>query len=299
MSENQYSKDIIIENDSNICVIIFHGLAANPYDMKNLANQIATLNVDVRVPLLPFHGKNSDELAKVQNIEEIFTWGTQYLEKTKKDYPIVIVMGFSLGVGVTLVATDKTKIPDALVLMSAAGRYSLLIKILFVLFRFLKITKIPMSYEKRAKIAGWSKTYLDWRNTNFSYAPFHLMYQGYKSTKHYFSRLKLIDEPIMIVNGTKDAIVGRGAIRYYFDRISSSKKVGLKIKGATHSIFASGCNNEIVAEIRDFIALVLESEKNQKELKKGTECITLKTYKRRSKGETSFACVMEDVQYIE
>ena len=103
----------------------------------------------------------------------------------------------------------------------------------------------------------------------------------------------------MIVNGTEDIIVGKGAIKFYFDRISSKTKVGLKIKGATHSIFSFGCNNEIVAEIKDFVALILESKENQKELKEITECITLKTYKRKTKGETSFACVLEDVQFFD
>lgn len=299
MSDDLFSQDIVIDNQSNICVVTFHGLAANPFDMKRLAEEICYLGVDVRVPLLPSHGLNSDELAKVQNIEEIFDWGSDYLQKTKAEYDAIIVMGFSLGVGVALVASDKTKIPDAYVLMAAAGKYSILIKILFILFRFLKIKKIPMSYKKRAEIAGWSEDYLNWRNKNFSYAPFHLMYQGYKSTKRYFQRLKLIDKPIMIVNGTKDNIIGKGAIRFYFDRISSKTKVGLRIRGATHSIFASGCKNEIVEEIRNFVKLVVDSLNNKEELHEGIECITMKTYRKVDKGDAVFACEEEDIEFFE
>ncbi len=99
MDDKEFSQDIDINNGSNVCILLFHGLSATPYELKVWANRIAELKVDVQVPLLPYHGVDSTLLCSVDSADEYYDWGRDYIETLKKKYQTIIGLGISLGAG--------------------------------------------------------------------------------------------------------------------------------------------------------------------------------------------------------
>ncbi|MHA2309217.1 MAG: hypothetical protein ACXABJ_08065, partial [Candidatus Heimdallarchaeaceae archaeon] len=99
MVENDFSKDITISNGSDTCVFLFHGLSATPFELKAWAEKIAELGVDVKAPLLPYHGVNSALLCSVESADVFYDFGRNYIEELKEKYQTVIGLGISLGGG--------------------------------------------------------------------------------------------------------------------------------------------------------------------------------------------------------
>ena len=79
MVDKEFSQNIDINNGSNVCVFLFHGLSATPYELKTWAEKIAELKADVKVPLLPYHGVDSDLLCSVDSADEFYEWGSRHL----------------------------------------------------------------------------------------------------------------------------------------------------------------------------------------------------------------------------
>ena len=53
MAVSDFSQDIFINNGSDVCVFLFHGLSATPFELKEWAEKIAELQSMLK--LLYFH----------------------------------------------------------------------------------------------------------------------------------------------------------------------------------------------------------------------------------------------------
>ena len=45
MAKHKFAQDIEINNGSDICVFMFHGLSATPFELKDWAEKVADLGV--------------------------------------------------------------------------------------------------------------------------------------------------------------------------------------------------------------------------------------------------------------
>ena len=99
MNDKEFSKNIDINDGSDVCVFLFHGLSATPYELKTWAEKIAELEVNVKVPLLPYHGGDSTLLCSVNSADDFYEWGRNYIESLKSTYQTVIELSISLGGG--------------------------------------------------------------------------------------------------------------------------------------------------------------------------------------------------------
>ncbi|MHA1516676.1 MAG: alpha/beta hydrolase [Candidatus Heimdallarchaeaceae archaeon] len=268
MAENKYSQDIAINNGSNVCVFLFHGLSATPYELKTWAEKIAELEVDVKVPLLPFHGVDSTLLCSVESADEFYEWGRNYIKTLKSKYQTVIGLGISLGAGTIFdFLVNKGGDLDAAILLGTGGFASKELGLLTWLVRIfnLKTMKNPFINEFDKLLVPLE--YYNWKMKNFPKVPVKMLMNAlYKQKKEGLSKkFGRIHCPIMLVNGTSGLLTDRKSIEQYFKDIPAKKKYGLIVEGATHTVHKSKFNKKILAHILEFITGVLESQEIETE----------------------------------
>ena len=261
MSANDYSKDIFISKNSDICVFFFHGLSATPYELKDWAKKISELNVDVKVPLLPMHGANSEILCNVKSAEVFYNWGYEYISKLKEKYKTVIGLGISLGAGTIFdYLANKKEDLDGAILLGTGGFMAWELGLLTFLVRLfnIKTMKNPLINKYDKIILG--EEYFNWKMENFSKVPVKMLLKAlYKQKKEGLKqKLRNINCPIMIINGTDGILTERTSIKQYFENISSSIKYGLLVEGATHTVHKSRFNSQILEHVFQFISNLLK-----------------------------------------
>ncbi len=278
MNESDFSKDIEINNKSDVCVFLFHGLSATPFELKTWAEEIAELGIDVKAPLLPNHGVDSDLLCSVESAGIFYDFGKKYIDTLKKRYQTVIGLGISLGAGTIFdyVGNKGGKL-DALILLATGVLAAKELKLLYWLVRIfnLKAMKNPFTNEYEKSL--FPSEYFNWKMQNFPKVPVKMLMKTlYKQkTDGISEKLSKIECPIMIVNGTTGLLTNRKSVDLFFDIIPSKKKYGLLLEGATHTVHKSQYNIQILEHIIKFISEIIESIATEKEIE-GKEIIVLK-----------------------
>ncbi len=273
MVDKEFSQNIDINNGSNVCVFLFHGLSATPYELKTWAEKIAELKVDVKVPLLPYHGVDSDLLCSVDSADEFYEWGRNYIENLKSKYQTVIGLGISLGAGTIFdFLVNKGGNLDAAILLGTGGFAAKELGLLTWLVRIfnLKTMKNPFINEFDKLLVPLE--YYNWKMKNFPKVPVKMLMNAlYKQKKEGLSqKFGRIHCSLMLVNGTSGLLTDRKSITQYFKDIPAKNKYGLLVEGATHTVHKSKFNEQILEHIIKFIAEILESkgttEKTEKQL---------------------------------
>ncbi|MCE7748431.1 MAG: hypothetical protein GPJ51_08530 [Candidatus Heimdallarchaeota archaeon] len=267
MQATEYSKDIFISNNSDTCVFLFHGLSATPYELKDWAARIAELKVDVKVPLLPLHGVNSELLCSAETADVFYDWGFDYINDLKKNYKKVIGLGISLGGGTIFdYLVNKVEDLDGAIMLGTGGFVAWDLGILTWLVRIfnVKAIKNPLINEFDRKLLG--DEYFDWKMRLFPKVPVKMLMKALHKQKKEGLEQKMRDIkcPILIINGTTGLLTERTSISQYFEFISSTKKYGLLVEGATHTVHKSKFNQQILEHILGFISEVIDSENDDK-----------------------------------
>ena len=278
MSSNDYSKDIFISKNSETCVFLFHGLSATPYELRDWAEKIAELNVDVKVPLLPYHGVNSELLCSVKSADVFYNWGYDYITELKKNYKKIIGLGISLGGGTIFdYLANRRENLDGTIMLGTGGfvAWELGLFTFFARFFNIKTMKNPLVNEYDLIILG--DEYFNWKMENFPKLPVKMLLKALRKQKKegLESKLQNITCPIMIINGTAGILTERTSIEQYFAHISSPIKYGLLVEGATHTVHKSKYNSEILEHIIEFISEVLK-DKNGEDIKTSERIDVLK-----------------------
>ena len=268
MADKEFSQNIDINNESNVCVFLFHGLSATPYELKTWAEKIAELKVDVKVPLLPFHGVDSTLLCSVDSADEFYEWGRNYIEDLKSNYQTVIGLGISLGAGTIFdYLVNKGGNLDAAIMLGTGGFAAKELGLLTWLVRIfnLKVIRNPFINEFDKLLVPLE--YYNWKMKNFPKVPVKMLMKAlHKQKKEGLSqKFRRIHCPIMLVNGTAGLLTNRNSIAQYFKDIPAKKKYGLLVEGATHTVHKSKFNEQILEHIIKFITEFLDSKTTKKE----------------------------------
>lgn len=262
MSENEYSKDIFISNDSDTCVFLLHGLSATPFELRDWAEQIASaLKVDVKVPLLPLHGINSELLCSVKDADVFYDYGFEYINNLKKEYTTVIGFGISLGGGILFdYLVNKGENLDGVIMLGSGGFVAWELGLLVWLVRIfnIKAMRNPLINKYDRLILG--DEYFNWKMEKFPKVPVKMLMKAlYKQKKEGLDeKLERIKCPIMLINGTAGILTERSSVEQYFRVIKSDWKYGLVVEGASHTVHKSKFNAEILEHMIGFIGDLLD-----------------------------------------
>ena len=278
MDVSEFSKDIFIDNESTTCVFLFHGLSGTPFELKGWVEGIAELGVDVRAPLLPYHGVDSTLVCSVKSADEFYEFGKKYIEDLKKKYTIVIGLGISLGGGTIFdYIVNKGGDLDAAIMLGTGGFAAWELGMLVWLVRIFNLKKMRNPFINEYDRLLVPEEYFNWKMENFPKVPVKtLMNALYKQKKEGIAeKLGRIQCPIMLINGTSSLLTNRKSVAKYFEIIPAKKKYGLVVEGATHTVHKSKFNKDILDHIIKFISEILESIATNRELE-GKEIVILR-----------------------
>ncbi|OLS29361.1 MAG: hypothetical protein HeimAB125_22730 [Candidatus Heimdallarchaeota archaeon AB_125] len=278
MALSKFSQDIEIDNGSEICVFMFHGLSATPYEIKNWIEKIAELGVDVKAPLLPLHGVDSTVLCSVKSADIFYDFGREYIEKLKKEYKTVIGFGISLGGGTIFdYLVNKGGNLDAAIMIGTGGFAAWEMGLIVWLVRIFNLKSIRNPFITEYDKILLPEEYFNWKMENIPKVPVKMLMKAlYKQKKEGINeKLARITCPVMLINGTSGLLTNRKSVEQYFKVIPAKKKYGLVVEGANHSVHKSKQHKEILEHLIKFISDVIESLKTEDEIE-STSIITLR-----------------------
>ena len=249
---NLYAKDLDFKNNSNDCIIIFHGFASTPYDMKNLANSLSEKGYDVYVPLLPYHGINYENLTKL-DLEEAFKWGQNIIVDKRNRYEKLFLIGVSIGSAIMYVSEITNPSADVLIGLSTGGVFSWVLKFFSLISRIIKVKYLPYTPNEDLEIKYLDEEYLTWKRKNFPKMPMDLFVQSVRISKTLNKEANKIRKPLLIINGSKDPVTSKKATSYYIKKAQNEKKLGIKIVGGKHQLLNTKYHDLVVKQILDFL----------------------------------------------
>jgi esterase/lipase len=255
----KYARDLEYKNKSPVCILILHGLAGTPFEMKSLAERLSNEGYDVFVPIIPYHGKTIEHLLELQDPTEIYEWGKQLIHKKKQEYEKLIVIGFSLGAGITFVAETSSPTADAYIGISTGGMFSWMLKLFSFVYRFIKIKAIPFSISKSYNRNLVDKAYLDWKLKNMNKMPMNPLVHAVKQTRNLKKDVKKLVTPFLIINGTKDLATSKKVTSFMVQNASSKIKQGIIVKGGEHMLVNTSFFKRLLKEILEFINQIIEN----------------------------------------
>ena len=259
---NVFSRNIEYKSDSSICVLIFHGLSSTPYDMREMAEEIHQLGVNVFVPLLPYHGINYQEINRIEDSEAVYRWGFDLIESKKQEFEKLIIIGFSYGVGITLYSQAQKMEADGIILFSVGSKFTIKVRFLAVLAKLFGLKDITRERSEYYTHGALSEEYLNWRSTNFSKFPISQLVFAVKYVRKQNRELENITAPIMIIHGTEDSITSQKAPKFVMKRVKSRKKLTIYIQEGKHSLHLSNFRFKIYKYIKQFITEILNESQS-------------------------------------
>jgi carboxylesterase len=201
--------DFFIDKGNKIGVVIVHGLAASPYQTKELANFLADRNITVYSIRVEGHGTNLSDF-------ESKTWSDWY-QGVKHKYNLVkskteklYVLGISSGALLALKLAEQENV-DGVVAIAAP-----------LYLKDWKINLLPIiSLYQRYHHFGVDKTQIGHVYENI---PTETLSQFRNLVWATINGLQYITEPTMIIQSTKDQLVQLKSAEYAFNKINATKE---------------------------------------------------------------------------
>lgn len=261
--KNNFASDLIIDNKSKDCVVLFHAFNATPYEMHVLADAIGTLGVDVYVPLIPKHGVSSSVLAELK-LDEALEWSKEYIREKREKYGRIIIIGHSLGSGLVYSIASSDIPIEGVVLTGLSKNFTQRIRFITWLVKFFRIKYIPTIFGHLEKSKVMSRDYLNWKKKYLSKQPVQLMREMVETVPNRYDTLADISAPFMLVIGTRDFITHADYVDNFLLTTKSMRKIAFILNKGSHEIFLDDFKNIVISKILNFIIEIL-ADKSIKE----------------------------------
>jgi carboxylesterase len=252
-----FGQPITITNGSSTCVVVLHGYSDTPYEFKHVAEAIASIDVDVMVPVLPHHCVSSDELAKVSRVET-WTWVKNEVDKLKQRYAKIIIVGHSLGAGGAINAATSGAPIDGLVVSAVNGVPSTKVRFLMRWAQAFHVNSFKARYVLLRRIR-FEPAYIAWKQARFPKISLHVFSEAIGEIPEYIKNTNRIRVPIMVIHGTNDfATKVQRTSDLYFNNAASTKKVTVIVEDTGHAAFISPHFDALMKLVKEFIQDVVD-----------------------------------------
>ncbi len=251
-----FGQEIRINNNSPTCVIVFHGFSETPFEYKAIAEDLASLGVDVHVPLLPHHGINSAELAKATCLDS-YDWGMELIRETKTRYKTTIALGQSLGAGIVLTSVYRGVSPDVVIVACANAYPSKRVRLMTIFAPLLRLTSFKATH-RSLQDANLPKEYVAWKKKNFPRMPVGLFIEAMTKAREHVNYAAKVTVPFMGIHGKNDFAtnVEKSALHYY-NAVNTRIKMAIIVEDAGHAVLLSRYQTDILVYIKAFVQKVL------------------------------------------
>ncbi len=251
-----FGKEIRISNNSPTSIIVFHGFSETPFEYKAIAEDLASLGVDVHVPLLPHHGINSDELARA-TCQESYDWGMELIRETKTRYNTTIALGQSLGAGIVLTAVYRGVSPNIVIVACANAYPSKRVRLMATFVPLFHLSSFQATH-RSLRDANLPKEYVAWKKQNFPRMPVGLFVEAMAKASEHVNYAAKVSVPFMGIHGKKDFATNvEKSSLHYFNMVSTRIKMAIIVEDAGHAVLLSRYQKDILVYIKEFIQNVL------------------------------------------
>ncbi|MFC1728020.1 alpha/beta hydrolase [Nanoarchaeota archaeon] len=229
--------DYLVEG-SQTAFLLTHGLAASPYEVKNLADYLIEKNFTVQVVRLAGHGTSLDDLRRTKWEEWYKSYEDAFLELSKDKR--VYVGGTSLG---ALIALHLAENHNTAGVISLAAPLHLNDK----KAKYAWIFKYLQKYADRELTEEEGPYYYP----TFPVASVAEMVEIARITE---KNLDQITEPVLVMQFSNDTRVSTESPEIIYNNIASEKKLLVLVNGTDH-VLTMGPKKEYVFEkINQFIS---------------------------------------------
>jgi len=212
-------------------VLMFHGLMGSPYQVRELGDFLYKQGIPNFGFCTVGHGTNKKDLIKTNRKDWLESATTAYQEFNKV-YPKTIVLGFSLG-GLLALNLSKEFNPKGTVTIAAPYNINIMGN-LFAMTGFHK-----RNPEDMVRYLGMM--------------PLKTKYEIIKFTEETKEVLPLIENPILIFQGTSDKKVSKNSSYKIYGNVKSKHKKVSNLIGEEHLILKGKYKKQVFNKIHDFI----------------------------------------------
>jgi carboxylesterase len=223
-------------------VLILHGLAGSPAEIRPLAEFLGKAGLAVSAPLLPGHGTNPEELRKVRYQDWVQAAESE-LKRLRAHHPVVHLIGFSMGSIVALhVAAHQESIASVTTLASPVKMNDWRQSLVPVLRFFVRNYPARVSNPEIAKQLQNYETY-----------PVPAIHQFLRMKSRVRRLLPRITQPILIVQGEQDRVIAPDSAATLYREVSSTVKEQVVLPKRRHFLALEPGREELFQRILIFL----------------------------------------------
>ncbi len=256
-----FGQEIRINHNSPTCILIFHGFSETPFEYKAIAEDLASLGVDIHVPLLPHHGINSKELAKA-TCQEAYDWGMELISDTKTRYKTTIAIGQSLGAGIVLTSVYRGVSPDVVIVACANAYPSKRVRLMTTFVPLFHLSSFKATH-RSLRDSNLPLEYIAWKKKNFPRMPVGLFIEAMARASEHLHFAAKVMVPFLGIHGGRDFATNvEKSSLHYFNMVQTRIKMAIIVEEAGHSVLLSRYQKEIMGYIIGFLQNILRNEKS-------------------------------------
>lgn len=241
--EKEYhGKPIFLEGRNEIGVLLLHGWAAPPDEMRPLAKYLNSFGYTVSAPLLRGHWTKPEDLLGVV-WKDWLEDSRKALEDLKKQTSRVFVGGISMGGDLAILLSDDESVAGIISLGSP------------IRFHFHTLAKVGLFFMGLFKTYR-KKYYPPWvgKETKsrkvYSFYPVENVKEVIRLAEATEKFLSRVTEPILIFQASADFLLSKCSAKIIFKRVGSKTKEIYWVKDGQH-VFVE--DRKIWEKIREFI----------------------------------------------
>lgn len=217
--------------DSDLGIIMFHGLTATPYQVRELGDSLYKRGIANFGARIAGHATQKSDLAKTSREEWLRSSRNAY-EEFHKVHPKTIVLGFSLGGLLALNVANEYK-PKGLIIVATPYKLNMKGNLLSMI--------------------GFHKKHLDDMISYPGSIPFKSKYELIKLIKETHEAIKGVYCPILIVQGTADRRVSNASPYQIYEQVKSVSKEMMLLPDEQHIVLKGRYKNQVFDSIYEFI----------------------------------------------
>jgi len=233
----KFHKPISYKSDSEIGVLIIHGITSTTSSMKFLADQFAKASYNVELPGLTGHGTKWQDMNLIKYTDWIDDL-EKALTKLKQRCSKIFICGLSLGGGLALFMAGKHPELNGVILINHAAK-----------FTNPKFWFVPIMKKIVKSVPAVASDIKDPNSKEIAYdrTPTNGVYEMLQMLKEVRKILPVIQLPVLIFKSKEDHVVPEISATFTMKKIGSKDKELIWLENSYH-VAPLDYDKELIAE---------------------------------------------------
>jgi len=229
------------------CCLLLHGYTSSPQEFKLLTKYLTENNLSIYAPLLKGHGTDPIDLANT-NYKDWLKSAKEALEKVKKEYDSVILIGNSMGGNLAFLLEQDDKVKAIISLGTPIFfRWALTTRLVTpVLYLFKEFQRKHFTKDIKEIIKKNKREHYEYYPINTVSSVLKLM----KLTRHILNK---INKPTLVMQSSKDITLENKNALFIYNNIKCENKKIVFIPDSYHVFIIDKYKEMAFKEIYKFI----------------------------------------------